>query len=220
MIQPSTSATTMTIGIDLGDRKSHVCVLDADGVVAEEGRIATTPEALRGRFEGVASTRIALEVGGHSAWVSEVLGELGHGVIVANARKLRMIFQRESKNDRLDAQQLARVARMDPKLLYPIQHRERSARADLAVLGARDALVTTRTRLVNHVHGVLKSFGHPVKQYAAPGFHRQVADQIPDELKRHCSRSWRCWRASQSRCRARTARSPGSRALLTPRPPC
>jgi transposase len=56
------------------------------------------------------------------------------------------IFQSDSKNDLLDAEQLARVARMDPKLLYPIEHRDRSARADLAVMRSRDALVGTRTR--------------------------------------------------------------------------
>ena len=109
--------------------------------------------------------------------------EVGHEVIVANARKLRMIFQNDSKNDRLDAEQLALIARMDPKLLYPIEHRDRSARADLAVMRSRDALVATRTRLVNHIHGVSKSFGHRVKKYAAPGFHRQVAKQIPEELQ-------------------------------------
>ncbi len=183
MTEATTTLSTMTIGIDLGDRKSHICVLDTTGEVVEESQISTTPKALRARFEGLAPTRIALEVGGHSAWVSELLGELGHEVIVANARKLRMIFQSDSKNDRLDAEQLARVARLDPKLLYPIEHRDRSARADLAVMRSRDALVSTRTRLVNHVHGVLKSFGYRVKKYAAPGFHRQVAGQIPDELK-------------------------------------
>jgi transposase len=183
MTEASTNSSTMTIGIDLGDRKSHICVLDAAGEVVEEGTIATTPKALRARFEGMAATRIALEVGGHSAWVSELLKELGHEAIVANARKLRMIFQSDSKNDRLDAQQLARVARMDPKLLYPIEHRDRAARADLSVMRSRDALVVTRTRLVNHIHGVLKSFGHRVKKYAAPGFHRQVAGQIPEELQ-------------------------------------
>jgi transposase len=173
----------LTIGIDLGDRKSHVCVLDAEGEVVEESQMATTPKALRARFEGLAPARIALEVGGHSAWVSELLRELGHAVIIANARKLRLIFQNDSKNDRLDAERLARVARMDPRLLHPIEHRARSARADLAVMRSRDALVETRTRLVNHVHGVLKSFGHRIKKYAAPGFHRQVAGQIPEELQ-------------------------------------
>ncbi len=183
MTKSTTTPTTLTIGMDLGDRKSHVCVLDAGGQVVEESQIATKPKALRARFEGLAPARIALEVGGHSAWVSELLKELGHDVLVANARKLRMIFQSDSKNDRLDAEQLARVARLDPKLLYPIEHRERSARADLAVMRSRDTLVSTRTRLVNHIHGVLKSFGYRVKKYAAPGFHRQVAGQIPEELQ-------------------------------------
>ena len=183
MTQATTTPPTLTIGIDLGDRKSHICVLDAAGEIVEESRIATTPKTLRARFEGLARTRIAFEVGTHSAWVSELLGELGHDVIVANARKLRMIFQSDSKNDRLDAEQLARVARMDTKLLYPIKHRNRCARADLSVMRSRNVLVETRTRVVNHIHGVLKSFGHRVKKYAAPGFHRQVADQIPDELK-------------------------------------
>jgi transposase len=183
MKEATTAQSSMTIGVDLGDRKSHVCVLDAAGEVVEESRIATTPKALRSRFEGLASTRVALEVGGHSPWVSELLGEVGHEVIVANARKLRMIFQSDSKNDRFDAEQLARVARLDPKLLYPIEHRNRSARADLAVMRSRDALVTTRTRLVNHIHGVLKSFGYRAKKYAASSFHSQVAGEIPEELK-------------------------------------
>ncbi len=122
-------------------------------------------------------------MGGQSAWVCELLEELGHEVIVANARKLRMIFQSDSKNDRMDAEQLARVARMDTKLLYPIEHRDRTARADLSVMRSRDALVETRTRLVNHIHGVLKSFGYRVKKYAPSGFHRQVAEQIPEELR-------------------------------------
>jgi transposase len=183
MTQSISAHATLTIGIDLGDRKSHLCVLDTNAAIVEESQMATTPTAMRARFEGLTPARIALEVGGHSAWVSELLKELGHEVIVANARKLRMIFQNDSKNDRLDAEQLARVARMDPKLLYPIEHRDRSARADLAVMRSRDALVATRTKLVNHIHGVLKSFGHRVKKYAAPGFHRQVVDQIPVELR-------------------------------------
>ena len=183
MKEATTSISTLTIGIDLGDRKSQMCILDGAGDCVEESQIMTNPETLRARFESQAPMRIALEVGTHSAWVSELLGKLGHDVIVANARKLRMIFQSDTKNDRLDAEQLARVARMDPKLLYPIEHRERSARADLAVMRSRDALVTTRTRIVNHIHGVLKSFGHRVKKYAAPGFHRQVVDKISDELR-------------------------------------
>ena len=182
MTKTSMTRSTLTIGIDLGDRQSHLCALDESGEVIEEARVATTKDAIHSRFAGLAPARIALEVGGHSAWVSELLRDLGHEVIVANARKLRMIFQSNSKTDQLDALQLARVARLDPELLYGIRHRGRSARADLAIMRSRDALVATRTKLVNHVHGVLKSFGHRAKKHAAPSFHRQAAGQIPDEL--------------------------------------
>jgi len=121
----TTTMSTPTIGIDLGDKHSHLCLLDDGGKVIEEFRLATTPEAFRGRCAGVSKVRIAIEVGTHSPWISALLAELGHEVLVANARKLRMIFRNDSKNDRCDAEQLARVARMDPSLLYPIEHRGR-----------------------------------------------------------------------------------------------
>jgi len=115
--------------------------------------------------------------------VNDLLIGLGHDVIVANPRKLRMIFQNDSKCDRFDAEQLARVARLDPKLLHPIRHRERSARVDLAKVRSRDMLVSTRTSLINHVRGVLKSFGARVGAKSAPSFHGWVESQIPEELR-------------------------------------
>ena len=130
-----TTTAQMTIGIDLGDRFSHICVLDQEGAVIEEGRLKTTPAALRQRFQQCSRSRIAIETGTHSPWVTALLKELKHETIVANPRKLRMIFRSDSKNDRFDAEQLARVARMDPRLLSPIQHRSQKARADLNVYG-------------------------------------------------------------------------------------
>jgi transposase len=189
MTEITTTATatltksTSTIGIDLGDRKSHICVLDEAGQIIEEGTVATTAAGLRKRFERCDPTRIAIEAGGQSGWVNDLLSELLHDVIVANPRKLRMIFQSDSKCDQFDAEQLARVARLDPKLLHPIQHRERSARVDLAKVRSRDTLVSTRTALINSVRGVLKSFGARVGSKSAPSFHGWVEDQIPEELR-------------------------------------
>jgi transposase len=175
--------STSTVGIDLGDRKSHICVLDEAGQIIEEGTVATTAAGFRKRFERCEPSRIAIEAGGQSGWVNDLLSELAHDVIVANPRKLRMIYQNESKCDRLDAEQLARVARLDIKLLHPIQHRERCRRVDLAKLRSRDTLVSTRTALVNYVRGVLKSFGSRVGSTSAASFHRWVKDQIPEELR-------------------------------------
>jgi transposase len=179
----TTTRCTLTIGIDLGDRHSHLCLLDDSGTVVEEGRLATTPDAFRRRFAGLPAARIAIEVGTHSPWLSTLLRELGHEVLVANPRKLRLIYRNDSKNDRCDAEQLARVARMDPRLLYPIEHRGRQASVDLAVLRARDSLVAARTRLVNHVRGTLKAFGLRAKKCSTPSFDKQAPGQIPAELQ-------------------------------------
>ena len=120
----------VTAGLDLGDKYTYLCLLDThSGEVLEEGRLRTTPEALRQRFEGCHPMRIAIEVGRtHSPWVSRLLEECGHQVLVANARKLRLIHQNKHKTDKIDAQNLARLARVDPKLLWPRSSTVRSIR--------------------------------------------------------------------------------------------
>lgn len=172
-----------TIGLDLGDKYSRLCVLDAGGEEVESSRVRTTPEAMRQRFAGMAVSRVALEVGTHSPWVQRLLEECGHEVMVANARKLRMIYQNESKDDGVDAESLARVARMDPKLLRPIRHRGQRAQQDLAMLRSRAALVRARTMLVNHVRGSVKSFGGRVKTCSTGSFAKQAVGQVPAELR-------------------------------------
>ncbi len=174
---------TRTVGMDLGDRTSHLCVLDEDGTVVERSRIQTTREGLRKRFEARSRMRIALEVGTHSAWVSRLLKELGHEVLVANPRKTRLIYQNRGKQDPVDAEALARIARLDPKLLYPVEHRPECVAQDLAVLRARDALVRTRTQLVNHVRGAVKATGHRLKKCSTRTFSGKVVGEIPEEVR-------------------------------------
>src|SRR5947209_10441561 len=100
------------------------------------------------------SSRIALETGTHSPWVSRLLTEIGYEAIVAHSRNVRLIGESRRKDDRLDAQALARLARIDPKLLSPIQHRSAQAQADLSVIRARYALVRARTALVCAARGL------------------------------------------------------------------
>jgi transposase len=175
--------STLTVGVDLGDEHSHLCVLDAEGRVVEEARVRTTEAALRKRFTGPARLRVALETGTHSPWVSRLLEECGHEVLVAQSRKLRMISRNPSKNDRADAEMLARVARVDSQLLSPIRHRSAEAQADLAVLRSRQALVRARTDLVNHVRGAVKSFGARLPKCSTDAFARKVREAIPEELR-------------------------------------
>ena len=94
----------MTAGLDIGDKYSYLCLIDQEsGEVVEEGRLRTTPEALRRRFASEQPLRIAIEAGTHSPWVSRVLEECGHEVLVANARKLRLIYANKRKTDEVDA---------------------------------------------------------------------------------------------------------------------
>jgi transposase len=173
----------ITAGLDLGDKYSYLCVLDTDsGEVLEEGRLRTTPDDLYRRFGFEKQLKIALEVGTHSPWVNRILEECGHEVLVANPRKTRLIYGDKHKTDRLDAQKLARLARVDPELLYPIEHRGEQSQAHLALIHSRDALVRSRTQLINHVRGTVKSFGARVSKCSAESFHQKVADALPSEL--------------------------------------
>ena len=126
--------------------------------------------------------KIAIEVGTHSTWVSRLLEECAQEVLVANARKVRLIYGEARKTDKLDAQKLARLARVDPELLYPIEHRGEESQAHLALIHSRDALVRSRTQLINHVRGTVKSFGARVPKCSAQSFHKKAVGQLPCEL--------------------------------------
>jgi len=134
----SSQQPKMTAGLDLGDKYSYLCLIDTvSGKVIEEGRLRTSPEAFRRRFSSERLLRIAIEAGTDSPWVSRVLEECGHEVLVANARKLRLIYANKRKTDEIDAENLARLARLDAKLLYPLKHRGEDSQAHLAIIPAR-----------------------------------------------------------------------------------
>ena len=180
----SQSSTTITAGLDLGDKYSYLCLLDTEsGEVIEEARLCTTPKAFQRRFSGLEPMRIAIETGTHSPWVSRLLERLGHQVLVANARKLKLIYAEGRKNDRLDAENLARLARLDPKLLAPLQHRGEASQAHLAIVRSREALIEARAKLVNHVRGTVKSFGARLPKCSSPTFHKKVAAYVPEPLR-------------------------------------
>ena len=149
----------------------------------EESRLPTSESALRRKFSTMGHSRVAMEVGTHSPWVSRLLTELGHEVIVADARKLRLIYRNPRKNDRIDAEYLARLARLDPQLLSPVRHRSPEAQADLALIRSRDALVRARTMLINHMRGMAKSFGERLPACSADSFHHKVCEAMPQALQ-------------------------------------
>jgi transposase len=177
-----TNNTIETIGCDLGDKKSEICVLGATGERQKRVSIRTTPKGFR-EFFVRPSAHVVIEVGTHSRWVSSLLAELGHRVTVANPRRVKLIWASDNKTDRHDAELLARLGRVDVKLLAPVVHRGAQAQSDLAVAKARDLLVATRTKLVNHVRGTLKSFGERLPACSSACFGKRTRSLLPVALK-------------------------------------
>ena len=175
-----------TVGLDVGDKYSRFVIVDRDGDIVGKSRVPTEESALRRRFSFSAmhgKVRVVLEAGTHSHWISRLLEEEGHEVIVANPRRLKMIYQSDSKSDDKDAEGLARLGRMDASLLKPIKHRSLKSQSDLTVIRSRKALVQARADLVNHVRGVAKSFGLKLKNCSTKSFHNQVPEQLSETVK-------------------------------------
>jgi transposase len=168
--------------MDMGDKKHRVCVLDGEGAVKTRGSVVNTAAGIRKYFKEMEGCRVVLEAGTHSRWVSRIVEELGHEVLVGNPRKLRMIWQSHEKSDERDAEMLARIGRLDPQLLYPIHHRGEKTQADLAVIKARGMLVKSRKMLIAHARGLVKSMGQRISQCSAKAFHRRLGEEMPEEL--------------------------------------
>jgi len=173
----------LTIGVDLGDRWSFYCVLDESGKVILEEKLATTPDAMKQTFARIARSRIAMETGTHSPWVSRLLTQLRHEVIVAHAQKVDLITKSTRKDDRHDAKTLARLARIDPELLGPVRHRSAKAQIHLTVIRARAELVSTRTALINGARGLTKSYGERLPKCGTQQISREFGAGLSAELR-------------------------------------
>jgi transposase len=175
----------MAIGLDLGDRHSYLAAVDRSDEVLASERIKTTREGIDGFFSVVPKeTRVVLEAGTHSPWVSALLEDLGLEVIVANPLQAgRAILANGGKNDKLDAVLLASFGLNTPRLLRPIKHRGREAQEDLSLLRARDGVVRMRTSAVNMIRGLVKSNGYRLPSCEAESFHRKIVGHIPEGLK-------------------------------------
>lgn len=173
----------ITMGLDVSDRFTSVAVLDAEGEVIERSRLVTTAHAFERRFAGATPIRVVLEAGKHSPWISRLLTHLGHEVFVANARRVKLVWAADNKSDPVDAESLARLGRLDPQLLAPIQHRSAEAQQHLALLRARAMLVGARTDLINHVRGVVKSCGERLPRCSADAFARRARRTVPTAIR-------------------------------------
>lgn len=173
----------ITIGMDLGDQNNIVVVLDEAGEELEIKNIRNTERSLRKFFSRYNNPTVAIEAGTHSPWISRLLQDIGCTVYVGNPRKLRLIWDSYEKSDKRDARILAMVCRVEPRLLWPIKHRDRQAYADLGVIKARDALVKNRVRLISHIRSVIKTYGCRIPKCSTNSFSQKAPAYIPNELK-------------------------------------
>jgi transposase len=172
----------ITIGMDVSDRFTEAYAMDDRGAWVESWRMPTKQEALRSGLSRYPGVRVVLEVGCHSPWISRQLKADGFEVIVANPRRVRLIAESDKKSDRFDAEQLARLGRLDPGLLSPIVHRGERAQRDRVLLLARDGLVRARTQLINQVRGFAKSLGSRLPSSSSESFPKRVRGAVPDDL--------------------------------------
>lgn len=175
--------TSVTIGMDLGDKKHEVCILNQEGQIVDRCSVGNTRIQLQKMFKSYPGALIAIETGTHSPWISRDLEDLGCRVLVGNSRKLKAIWASSQKTDSNDAEMLARIARADPQLLCPIRHRNEKAQVDLEQIKARDVLVSMRTKLINHVRGAVKSLGERLPACSANSFHKRAIEHLPSRLR-------------------------------------
>lgn len=171
-----------SIGLDVSDKKSVAVAVDEAGNVVMREMVPTRMPELTKWASSIGPTVIALEAGPHSPWISRVLSRCGHEVIVANPAKIPSISRSRSKGDWRDAEQLARLARFDRKMLHQIRHRSEDTQKDLQVIRSRDAAVRARSRLVSHVRATAKAYGQRIGQSSTEAFSKRARTTLPQEL--------------------------------------
>jgi transposase len=174
----------LSIGLDIGDRFCYFCILDQSGETVREDRVATNKEAIGKVFAAFNPCRIAMETGTHSPWISRLLAALDYEVVVANAKNVRLIGESRKKDDRMDAQTLARLVRADPVLLSPVQHRGAEAQEDLSLIRARASLVRSRTLLINAARGLVKVTGDRLQRCTAASVSPKLASELSPKMQK------------------------------------
>jgi transposase len=171
------------IGIDLGDQTGRFCAIDSEGLKISEGGVPLRTPELEKWACSIPPTVMAIEAGTHSPWVSRLLARSGHEVLVANPVKVALITKNVKKTDPVDAEYLARLARFERELLFPIQHRGEQAQIDLQVIRTREAAVRARSRMVSHLRGAVKSFGARLPKCSTEAFVNKTRQAIPEALR-------------------------------------
>jgi transposase len=177
------SRTHFTIGLDVGDKRTHFCVLDAEREVVKRGTFVTTREALESALGAFRGALVVLEAGSQSPWMSRALSGFGYRVLVADPRRVELISKDPRKTDRRDAELLARMGAALPEVLGSVHHRSEQAQAHLSIVRARDLMVRQRTMAVQQTRSICKAFGVRLPSASTDGFPAKMRAQIPEQLR-------------------------------------
>jgi len=177
-----TQSIRTTVGVDISDRVSRFCVLDAEGEVVEQGRLRMTPESARKQMAAWQGATVVFETGTHALWFREEVERAGCRALEANPSQVRLIYGGHTKSDKLDAEKLARLGRVDEQLLKPVHGRSREVQQDLVILKARAQLVETRASLATFLRGVVKPFGIRMPPSSTPALAKRALEVLPPEL--------------------------------------
>lgn len=179
----STSVSPITVGLDVGDRRTHFCAIDAERKVVARGSFPTGRAQLEEALVPYPAAKVILEAGSQSPWMSRVLRGADHDVLVADPRRVQLISKDPRKTDRRDAEMLAKMGAAMPELLGNVRHRGEQAQAHLSVVRARDLMVRMRTMAVQQVRGICKVFGLRLPSSTTSGFTARVVALVPDLLQ-------------------------------------
>lgn len=183
MTHSTPSMFPFTVGLDVGDRRTHFAVVDVARNVTKRGSMKTDRAELQEALAPFAGAKVILEAGSQSPWMSRMLRARGHTVQVVDPRRVQLISKDPRKTDRRDAEMLAKLGAAMPEMLGEIHHRGELAQSDLSLLRVRDLLVRMRTMAVQQVRGICKAFGVKLPKSSTEAFARAMTDLIPDLLR-------------------------------------
>jgi transposase len=172
---------TQYVGLDVSQKTTAICVVDAAGRRLWRGQCASVPERIEQtvRREAGDDARIGIETGPMTPWLVHELRGRGLEVACLDARHARAALKMQlNKTDQNDAEGLAQIMRTGWYRSVHVKSME--AHRARALLGARTQLVGMTTRLSNHIRGVLKTFGMLPGTMRGLPFERRVEALLAD----------------------------------------
>jgi transposase len=179
----STPVCSITVGLDVGDKRTHFCVVGGERKVIARGSFPTTRAQLEAALAPYAGAKVILEAGAQSPWMSRALASLGYAVQVVDPRRVQLISKDPRKTDRRDAEMLAKMGAAMPDLLGNVRHRGEQAQAHLSIVRTRDLLVRMRGMAVQQARGICKAFGVRLPSTSTGAFAHRVDELVPELLR-------------------------------------